>query len=402
MEVRSRSLNIFLLCCVFLFVCTEVLLSPFYPQFFKKVFGITDPDLTGYYVMTCRLAVVIFTPIWGSIAKKRQNSATLLVIGQGGTGLSCFLMALSPSFEMFLASSVLLLLFKSSYFLLYTIIMEQNRGGTTGAAARYHAVLQGAIVTAAVCSGWVIQMENPLLIFWLIGAFECLLGLISYFMFKKIVYKKDSSKDGMQGNEDHSISIPFLKLGMAVLTLHLALNMIRPFFTVYTESVYHTHPFTSGLLYLIPSLMAIAVLPLIQKYSERMGWNGYVAGAVMMIAGVFLQGIETGVAGLVVFRCLFGVGAAWCLAKLDVLIFQSSQNLHGDYSKISAVQNIGLLLAPVAASSIISHRSNAEVFFYASLLGLLHLVVFFWITFMSKRTAGQIHLHKEEKHALSK
>lgn len=403
MEARRRSLNLFLLSCVFLFVCTEVLLSPFYPQFFKKVYGITDPDLTGFYIMTCRLAVVVFTPIWGLIANKRQNSSTLLIIGQWGTGLSCFLMAISQTFEMFVVASILLLIFKSSYFLLYTILMQENRKTATGAAASYHAVLQGAIVAATLLSGWVIQMENPLLVFWLIGIMECLLGLFSYFMLKKAERNVEGGQLQENGQRSSTSLLPQLFIfGMVVLTLHIAVNMVRPFFTTYTEQMYHTGTMMSSILYLLPSLMAIVSVPLIQKYSERLGWNGYIAATVMIIAGLFFQGVETGIAGLVVFRCMFGIGAAWCLAKLDVFIFKWSRNTHGDYSKISAIQNVGLLLAPVAASSIVNVQSLSDIFFYASLFVVLHLIVFLWGTFTPERNRGKLHLHKEEKHALYK
>ncbi|WNB91251.1 MFS transporter [Bacillus sp. NEB1478] len=401
METNSRSLNTFLLSCVFLFVYTEVLLSPFYPQFFKKVYGITDPEITGIYIMTCRLVVVVFTPIWGYIAKKKNNSSALLVIGQGGTGISCFLMAVSQTFEMFMEASILLLIFKSSYFLLYTIMMDQNKNRTTGAAASYHAVLQGAIATATVCSGWVIQMGNPLQIFWIIGGMECMLGFFSYFMLKKTISKPNQEDAGV--NKANNRLLPqFIKFGIVVLTLHLAVNMIRPFFTTYTETIYKTNTMTSSILFLIPSVMAIIALPLIQKYSGKWGWNGYVAATVMMVSGLFFQGIETGIAGLILFRCLFGIGAAWCLARMDVFIFQSSVNAHGDYSKAAAIQNVGLLLAPVAASSIVNVRSLSQVFIYASLLVVLHFVVFLWSMFTDQRDNEEIHIHKEEKHALSK
>jgi MFS family permease len=401
METSNRSLNLFLLSCVFLFVCTEVLLSPFYPQFFKKVYGITDPDLTGFYIMTCRLVVVVFTPIWGLFANKRQNTTTLLIIGQWGTGFSCFLMAISQSFEWFVAASVLLLIFKSSYFLLYTILMQENRKTTTGAAASYHAVLQGAIVIATILSGWVIQMDHPLMIFWMVGIMECLLGLFSYFMLKN-VGKSEVMDAALQESSHRSLLPQFIIFGIVVLTLHLAVNMIRPFFTTYTEAVYNTDTITSGLLYLIPSLMAIVSLPFIRKYSERLGWNGYIAATIMIIIGLLFQGIETGIAGLIVFRCMFGIGTAWCLAKLDVFIFRWSQNTHGDYSKISAMQNVGLLLAPVAASSIVNVRTISEVFVYASLFVVLHLIVFLWGAVTRERNRGKLPLHKEEKHALYK
>jgi MFS family permease len=393
---HNRTLNLFLFCCIFLFVCTEVLLSPFYPQFFEKVYGVTDPDKTGFYIMTCRLAVVLFTPIWGWIANRYQNSSTLLLIGQWGTGLSCFIMAMSPTFGWFAAASFLLLIFKSSYFLLYTLLMEQNSQKKTCVASRYHAVLQGAIIIATLLSGWVIALENPLFIFWVIGSIECSAGLAGYFLLKKAALKKDSSEK--EEVRERQALPSLIKFGIVVLTLHIAVNMIRPFFTIYTESVYNVDAWTSSFLYLIPSLMAVASLPLIQKYSNRLGWNGYIGAAFLMIAGLYFQGIETSLTGFIIFRSLFGIGAAWCLAKLDVFVFQSSENAHKDYSRVSSIQNIGLLLAPVAASSIVTHRSLTDVFIYASLFVVLHVIVFIGDTHTKERA----HIHKEEKHAISK
>ncbi|MET3729555.1 MFS family permease [Fictibacillus halophilus] len=351
--------------------------------------------------MTCRLVVVVCTPIWGLIAHKRNNSSTMLIIGQWGTGISCFLMGISQSFEMFVAASVLLLIFKSSYFLLYTLLITENRNSTTGAAASYHAVLQGAIVTATISSGWVIGMENPLLIFWIVGIIECLMALFSLY-FLRNVSKSAVVEPELEHTNHVSLLTQFLFFGGIVLTLHLAVNMIRPFFTTYTEDVYSTNTMMSSSLYLIPSLMAIVTLPLIRKYSERLGWYGYVGATTMIIVGLILQGIETSIAGLIAFRCMFGMGAAWCLAKLDVFVFKWSENMHADYSKISSIQNVGLLLAPVAASSIVNTRSISDVFIYASLFVVLHLLIFLWGTYTRERKREKLHLHKEEKHALYK
>ena len=73
-----------LFCCIFLFVVTETLLSPFYPQFFLTVFGVQDLDYTGWYIFLCRLTVLLCAPLWG-LAARHVEVKHLLFLGQAGS-----------------------------------------------------------------------------------------------------------------------------------------------------------------------------------------------------------------------------------------------------------------------------------------------------------------------------
>jgi MFS family permease len=221
-------------------------------------------------------------------------------------------------------------------------------------------------------------------------------------LFKKLEVDKEAVPTHLEEKHNPKLQPDFIKFALVVFTLYLAVNMIRPFFTTFTEQVYSTNTMTSTFLYVIPSLVTIAALPLIQKFSEKIGWSGYVAATLFMIIGLFFQGAETDIASFIVFRCLFALGAAWCLARLDAFVFQTSSNAHHDFSKISAIQNVGLLVAPVAASSVVTmRRSLSEVFIFAGLLIVLHIAVFLW-TALSSKKQKEIKIHKEDNHALLK
>ena len=99
--------------CVFLAIFNEVLLSPFYPQFFRKVFGVEDLAYTGFYIFVCRLTVVLSAPIWG-ILSRRLEVKHLLYIGQAGTAVMTALLGTSTNVQQFLIYTIVLLLFKSS------------------------------------------------------------------------------------------------------------------------------------------------------------------------------------------------------------------------------------------------------------------------------------------------
>jgi MFS family permease len=84
--------------CIFLGLFTEVLLSPFYPQFFRKVFGVEDLSYTGYYIFICRLTVIAISPLWGLLARWIEVK-WLLYCGQAGAAIMTALMATANSAE---------------------------------------------------------------------------------------------------------------------------------------------------------------------------------------------------------------------------------------------------------------------------------------------------------------
>jgi DHA1 family multidrug resistance protein-like MFS transporter len=154
--------------CVFLALFTEVLLSPFYPQFFAKVFGVTDLSYTGFYIFVCRLTIVLCAPIWGGLAR-RFEVKNLLYIGQAGTAIMTAMMATAQTANQFMLITIFLLLFKSSYLLVYPLIIQ-----LAGQAKRatfvgiYQAIFHGAIVASTVVGAWMINLETPLFCFTLL------------------------------------------------------------------------------------------------------------------------------------------------------------------------------------------------------------------------------------------
>lgn len=60
----NRSISV-LFVCAFTYIFSEVLLAPFYPVFFEKVFGVEDLSYTGFYIFICRVTVVLTAPFWG-------------------------------------------------------------------------------------------------------------------------------------------------------------------------------------------------------------------------------------------------------------------------------------------------------------------------------------------------
>ncbi|WP_286886339.1 MFS transporter [Aneurinibacillus sp. UBA3580] len=396
MRDDKRIVSVVLFTCVFLFVYTEVLLSPFYPQFFQKVFGVEDYGFTGWYIFACRLTVVLASPVWGFLSKK-IDSKRLLIAGQAGTAISCALMAISENEQQFLVFSIMLLIFKSSYLLLYTIMIQAAGSEKKQVTGTYHAVLQSAIIASTITSGWVINLAAPLQIFWWIALLDLLQGIVCFIVFKKSFRNKTtfesvvdkSEENDVQGTEKNEVNIMFfVKMALLIFTLHFSVNVIRPFFTIFTEGTFHTSFVSSSILFLIPSLMAVLALPVIKRCSLEKLPSFYKISGWLLFLSLIVQGISPGLGWLIFSRCLFGFCLAICQAILDIYLFQRSQNAHYHYSILSSFQNLGLLLAPLSALALVEDYSLASPFIAAAFIFALHLIIVGAATYRNKAMNG--------------
>lgn len=371
--------SVALFLCIFLAVFTEVLLSPFYPQFFRQVFGVEDLSYTGYYIFICRLTVVLCAPIWGLLSR-RFAVKQLLVVGQSGAALMTALLGTSQTIEQFITFSVMLLLFKSSYLLVYPLIVElAGKGQRSAIAGTYQAVFHGAIIAATLVGAWMVNLETPLFLFYWIAIADLIqLGLCFLFL-RNIPASSTMSTD--------AVSLPVKQagfgfigaIGLTVLTFQLANNLVRPFFTEYVTV---PQPFgvslqTSSVLFLIPSVMAIAAMPYIRKVAqpERLPML-YSIGLGLLILSLYLQGSTSELPILVLSRVVYGFMLAVTQAVLELQLFEhSSQNrLHYHYSLVTAFANLGHLGAPLLASYLVNTYSLAAPLLAAGTLCLLNLI----------------------------
>lgn len=357
--------------CVFLFVFTEVLFSPFYPQFFQKVFGVDDLQFTGAYLFMCRLAVVAASPMWGWLSR-RFDSRKLLLIGQIGTALSCMLMAMADNESSFMLWSLVLLLFKSSYLLLYTLLI-QNATNQNAVAANYQGITQGAAAAAALASAGLIQLDDPLLVFWWIAGVDLVQAVICLIVLKRMapLPKAAALLETTRGEKKESM-VFLARLCLTVFTLHFAVTLIRPLFTVFTEAEYGSSHTMSSLLFLLPSLMAIAAIPVMKRLPKQKLSSIYSFSGAMVLLSVLIQGAEPNLFLFSLSRCVFGFFLALCLASLDMKLFQKGAGHH--YGMIFSFQNLGLLLAPVSVPILSKDGTSAWPFYAAGILLAVHLI----------------------------
>ncbi|BAT54651.1 hypothetical protein NOS3756_36230 [Nostoc sp. NIES-3756] len=364
--------------CVFLSIFNEVLLSPFYPQFFRKVFGVTDLAYTGYYIFICRLTVVLAAPVWGMLSR-RFEVKHLLYVGQLGTAVMTALMGTSTSAEQFLTYTILLLLCKSSYLLVYPLIIqlggEEKRAAIAGT---YQAVFHGAIIIATIVGAWMVNIDTPLRLFYGIAVADIVQLAICAYMLRGVSTQRHEQQADNQIVPNQIGYV--ITIGIVILTFQLANNLVRPYFTEYvTAAPLNVNLLTSSLLFLIPSVMAIAALPYIRQACRPERLNTiYIGGLSLLILSLGLQGLPFNLPLLILARIVYGFFLAVTQATLELQIFNQStaKHLHFNYSLVTAFANIGHLGAPLLASWLVNTQNLASPFIAATIICCLNLLFF--------------------------
>jgi MFS family permease len=362
---------------VFLAIFNEVLLSPFYPQFFRKVFEIEDLTYTGYYIFICRLTVVICSPLWGILAR-RFEVKHLLCIGQVGTAIMTALMGTSTTAHQFLIYTVLLLVCKSSYLLVYPLIIQlAGEAKRATVAGTYQAVFHGAIIAATIVGAWMVDLEAPLYLFYWIAAVDILQLSLCLYCLRDVSTQRLDTQEASEPPKKNQVGF-IIAIGSAILTFQLANNLVRPYFTEYVIAApFSMNLLSSSLLFLIPSATAIVALPYIHHacIPKRLS-SIYLVGLCLLTVSLFVQGWTQQVFVLILARIIYGFCLTVTQAALELKLFSNSalNRLHFNYSLATSFANVGNLAAPLIASWLVSSYNLAAPLLVAAIVCIANLL----------------------------
>ena len=406
-----------LLCCGFLFVFTETVLSPFYPQFFQQVFGRTDLALTGNYVATCRLTVLLAAPLWGLLAR-RIDAIKLLVIGQSIAALLTACLSLASDLTVFFLLTIALLLFKSSYFLFYSALIElQGKAQQAKTVGQVQLVVHLALTASTLASAWVLSFEHPLQLFLLVAVLDVIqVGLCVLVLRQRKTPESGQSlepqspqpKPSFDQTQDLHSGLPvpvepqqasaptiaqeprpapslvqgwpvttIMGYGLLVLAFSMATNAVRPYLTAYSMNVMQLDRLQSAWLYLLPSLMALCAYPLLKsRLLQQSGFiQRYAVLLTLLILSLLGQALASHISLLFLSRMLFGLSLLLAQAQLELYLFQNAAHSpHWYFSLASTTQHAGQLLAPLAAALVVGIYGLVAPFWLAAAILLISFI----------------------------
>ena len=379
----------FLIVMTLVAVVSDYLLHPFYPQFFELRFGITNPKNVGYYFAALCFMVMIAFPFWAYISKK-VSELNILVYTQAIAGILALYCYTTTSYINFWIVSLIMVLFKGSYLLVYPyilkIITKEEHPSTIGLLS---VVVHLGGILGAVIGGVTVDYINPSSIFLIMAAGDFIQMTMSAYLIRSKKYATDLITTEAEPEEKETTVIPkgfILKLGIITMILYFSDFLIRPFFSLYWESlsVYKTK-LVSGTIYAIPGFVALVTLWVNNK-RESQGYKGIINALCIGAIGLILQGIPME-GSVIIGRIIYGWAIYQGVVKFDILLFElSTPTAYAiDYSKIHFFQNLGVLLASLNVGIIVD-TFGLQMPFSVALAGFSITLILYFFVFKSVRT----------------
>ncbi|WP_405205127.1 MFS transporter [Aquimarina sp. LLG6339-5] len=376
----------FLIIMTLVAVVSDYLLHPFYPQFFEARFGVTNPELVGYYFAAICFMVMISFPFWAYVSKK-ITELNILIYTQFVAGILALCCYITTSYANFWIISLVMILFKGSYLLVYPyilkIITKKEHPKTIGLLS---VVVHLGGILGAVIGGATVDLIDASYIFLIMAVGDFIQMGVSAYLLKSNKYNTTKIVEPEGSVKQNSKMIPrgfILKIGLITMILYFSDFLIRPFFATYWESisVYNT-TLVSGTVYAIPGFVALIALWINTKRKETNNvWQQMVPILLIGITGLFLQGLSTEMA-VIIGRIIYGWAIFQGVVKFDVLLFEFSRpdSYAMDYSKVHFFQNLGVLLSSFSVGLLVDNYGLRIPFLVAlggfSITLLLYYLIF--------------------------
>lgn len=411
-------------------VIADTMLLPFYPQFFQQAFDQSSPEHVGYYIAACCFTVMCAFPLWAKVAK-HIHELHLWVYTQiiaGALGIACYM---STSLVEFWLLSQTMLVFKASYLLIYPFVMRlEDKDKHLGMVGLFSVLMHFGGISGALLGGVVLQYFDPRDIYLIMAASDGLQVMVCLYLIMRlnIAFKPESielsnsqssnSKLPDSTNEDKEIADEDLlgsdltsleiddtssinhikdfvfKLGLITALFYFSAFLIRPFFTLYWQSITSIDSLNSeiitGFVYSLPGWIAVIGLWLNHKAQSnesavKLSSFQIIVNAMLLgTLGLLVQGSEQ--AWLIILgRCIYGWAMFQATVRLEVMLFEVStpDRYATDFSKMHFMQNLGVIAASFSVGSIVANASYSWTFYIAS-LGFVTTLGIFYFSFKPK------------------
>ncbi len=376
------NLRFYLITMTMVAVVSDYLLHPFYPQFFKARFNITDPEQVGYYFAAICFMVMISFPFWAYVSKK-ITELKILVFTQFIAGILALYCYWTTSYFEFWIVSLIMILFKGSYLLIYPYILKlANKDNHTETIGFLSVVVHFGSILGAILGGLVVGLFNPCYIFLIMGLGDFIQMGTSLYLINSKKFNSYNDEIPKETSKPEGNLIPkgfVLKIGLITLIFYFSIFIITPFFSSYWESISaYNSKVVSGFVYAIPGVVALFALWLSKNLKTQ---STIIPALLLGLVGIFLQASKIDFVVLL-GRILYGWSMFQAVVRFDVLLFDLStpKSYATDYSKIHFFQNLGVLLASISIGILVEHQ-GLQIPFVVAFIGFIVTLTLYYYLF---------------------
>jgi hypothetical protein len=352
----SKAPRAVLLAVIGLHLVAETSLAPFYPALFRRLFGVTSLEATGGYIWVCRVVAVIALPLWG-LAARRWALHRLVVAGLSAAVVLDLALGLAPTFAAFTALSAAVVAAQCSLLLAYPAFVGLDTALDRLPSVRsYVAVFHLAMLGSTLVGAAVMALPQPRVG---IAAFAVLDAVLAVACWRLL--------SGAAAPDAAAVVRPSSVVRGAVLAVaavgvafEVAAGVVRPFFTEWVIAGGGSVT-ASALLFLLPSVGALVVLPLARRC--RLGTRGVALPAAFVVAaaGLGLQALSPGLATVALGRILFGAGLGLGQVALDLRMFEVTGTDGPAYAVIETARMVALIATPLLATALVEAALQAPL-----------------------------------------
>ncbi|MGK5532703.1 MFS transporter [Streptomyces sp. URMC 129] len=372
--MRSRAKAV-LISVVGLHLVAETALTPFLPQLFERLYGIEDAEATGLYLWVCRIVGLAALPLWG-LAARRWPLHRLVLAGLCGSAVLDLLLGMAPSYAAYTVLSTLIVATNCALLLAYpAFIAEHGDDGEDGGERARLAglcsvvvVFHLSVVVATVVGAGVLALPEPRVGISAFAVVDAVLAVLTYRVLGRAPAASPAAVPGAVPEEaavpepDAAGAGPRRRTRLIVLAyaalvglaFDFSVNVARPFFTEFSDGL-GGGAAASAVLFFLPSVAALAVLPTVRRCHEALGDRLLPLAMAVGAAGLAWQALADSLPHLVGGRLLFGVGLGLGQVSVELWMFRATGTKGPAYTAVETARSVGLLAAPIAATAAVSH-----------------------------------------------
>ncbi|WP_159945219.1 MULTISPECIES: hypothetical protein [unclassified Nocardiopsis] len=369
---------------VLLHLVGDVALSPFYPQLFERLFGVTDPAATGTYIWVCRVAALAAMPLWG-LAARRASLRSLVVGSLAVAAVLELVLAAAPSYLAFLVLSAASVVVTMAFTLAYPAFVGTGRDRVRDVTL-FAYVVNGGVVVATVLGAAIMALPEPR---YGIAACSLLYVALAVLCHRRLPRSADgpaltpggTDPDGSEPpnagpapRRGRTALVALAAVCTAVLAAETARLVVRPFFTLYAEDG-GAGTTAAALLFLLPQVTVLAVLPLAHRAHALLGRSLLPVSCAVAALGLLAQFLTPDPALLALGRVVFGAGLGLGHVALDLRVFEVTGARGPAFSVVATVRVGATLVSPVLATALAGAGLGLPLAAGAALFGVLALVL---------------------------